>query len=120
MEQWWRFLQSLRRIYDTGTWWPNLPNAFKYALAQVVALFGLFHPFYSGDRGHFEAFQITWIALFTLSSLYTWVWDVRMDWGLGRPEHKFLGDRQMFSRKWVYYRTLCCAARVVGVIVGLC
>uniref|UniRef100_K3WSV9 SPX domain-containing protein n=1 Tax=Globisporangium ultimum (strain ATCC 200006 / CBS 805.95 / DAOM BR144) TaxID=431595 RepID=K3WSV9_GLOUD len=100
---WWRFLQSLRRIYDTETWWPNLPNAFKYALAQVVALFGIFHPFYSGDRDNVEAFQITWIVLFTLSSMYTWVWDVTMDWGLGRPQHKFLGDRQMFSRKWVYY-----------------
>ncbi|TYZ53839.1 hypothetical protein PybrP1_009810, partial [[Pythium] brassicae (nom. inval.)] len=103
---WWRFLQSLRRIYDTGTWWPNLPNAFKYALAQVVALFGLFHPFYAGDSdgsGHLQAFQVTWVVLFALSSLYTWVWDVTMDWGLGHPEHKFLSDRQMFSRTWVYY-----------------
>jgi xenotropic and polytropic retrovirus receptor 1 len=107
---WWRFLQSLRRIYDTETWWPNLPNAFKYALAQVVALFGLFHPFYSATDASVDVdfigigpFQIVWITLFTLSSLYTWVWDVWMDWGLGRPQYKFLGDRQMFSRIWVYY-----------------
>lgn len=106
---WWRFLQSLRRVYDTKTWWPNLPNAGKYALAQVVALFGLFHPFYrSGGTREvgLEAFQVVWIALFTLSSLYTWVWDVSMDWGLGRPQYKFLGDRQMFSRVWVYYAAI--------------
>ncbi|KAJ0402715.1 hypothetical protein P43SY_007857 [Pythium insidiosum] len=107
---WWRFLQSLRRIHDTETWWPNLPNAFKYALAQVVALFGLFHPFYRTgsdprdlDFAGLRGFQIAWITLFTMSSLYTWVWDVWMDWGLGRPQYKFLGDRQMFSRRWVYY-----------------
>ncbi|TMW69362.1 hypothetical protein Poli38472_001518 [Pythium oligandrum] len=112
---WFRFIQSLRRIYDSETWWPNLPNAVKYALAQVVVLFGLFHPFYR-THSHFEdvpeslgglhTFQLVWITLFTLSSLYTWVWDVWMDWGLGRPQYKFLGDRQMFSRLWVYYAAI--------------
>ncbi|DBA02069.1 TPA: hypothetical protein N0F65_000316 [Lagenidium giganteum] len=101
---WWRFLQSLRRIYDSEKWWPNLPNALKYALAQVVALFGIFHPFYTdGNYDKIHKFQIAWVVLFTMSSLYTWVWDVTMDWGLGRPQFKYLGDRQMFARKWYYY-----------------
>lgn len=106
---WWRFLQSLRRVYDTQAWWPNLFNAFKYALTQVVALFGLFHPLRvdaAGDAGSLatqRAFLVLWLFLFTASSLYTWVWDVTMDWGLGRPQFKYLGDSQMFSRKWVYY-----------------
>lgn len=71
----------------------------------MVALFGVFHPFYSSqfEAVHVRAFQVAWIVLFTLSSLYTWAWDVTMDWGLGRPQFKLLGDRQMFSRKWVYY-----------------
>ncbi|TYZ67326.1 hypothetical protein PybrP1_011226 [[Pythium] brassicae (nom. inval.)] len=102
---WWRFLQCLRRIYDSKTWWPSLPNAFKYALAQVVALFGLFHPFYaasSDQHDDTDAFRVTWVVLFTLGSLYTWVWDVTMDWGLGQPETKLRGYRQMFSRKWIY------------------
>uniref|UniRef100_M4BZZ9 EXS domain-containing protein n=1 Tax=Hyaloperonospora arabidopsidis (strain Emoy2) TaxID=559515 RepID=M4BZZ9_HYAAE len=109
---WWRFLQNLRRVYDTKTWWPHLPNAAKYALAQVVVLFGLFHPLYSDDSDettlhmHVRMFVVVWLFLFTASSLYTWIWDVTMDWGLGRPQFKFLGDSQMFSRKWVYYAAI--------------
>ncbi|POM65962.1 EXS domain containing hypothetical protein [Phytophthora palmivora] len=107
---WWRFLQNLRRVYDTKTWWPHLPNAAKYALTQVVVLFGLFHPLHSDNNeenaSRVRMFVIAWLFLFTASSLYTWVWDVTMDWGLGRPQFKFLGDSQMFSRKWVYYAAI--------------
>ncbi|KAG6965458.1 hypothetical protein JG688_00007186 [Phytophthora aleatoria] len=104
---WWRFLQNLRRVYDTKAWWPHLPNAAKYALTQVVVLFGLFHPLHSDNSeenaSQVRMFVIAWLMLFTASSLYTWIWDVTMDWGLGRPQFKFLGDSQMFSRKWIYY-----------------
>ncbi|TDH66558.1 uncharacterized protein CCR75_006087 [Bremia lactucae] len=104
---WWRFLQNLRRVYDTKTWCPHLPNAAKYALTQVVVLFGLFHPLRNNnseeDASQVRLFVITWLILFTTSSLYAWVWDVTMDWGLGRPQFHFLGDSQMFSHKWVYY-----------------
>ncbi len=37
-------MQSLRRFHDTGEHFPNHPNALKYAITMVVALFGLFHP----------------------------------------------------------------------------
>ncbi|ETN03396.1 hypothetical protein PPTG_15649 [Phytophthora nicotianae INRA-310] len=107
---WWRFLQNLRRVYDTKTWWPHLPNAAKYALTQVVVLFGLFHPLHSDNSeenaSRVRMFVVAWLMLFTASSLYTWIWDVTMDWGLGRPQFKFLGDSQMFSRKWVYYAAI--------------
>ncbi|CAI5740684.1 unnamed protein product [Peronospora destructor] len=107
---WWRFLQNLRRVYDTKTWWPHLPNAAKYALTQVVVLFGLFHPLHSDNNeenaSQVRLFSVAWLFLFTASSLYTWVWDVTMDWGLGRPQFKFLGDSQMFSHKWVYYAAI--------------
>jgi hypothetical protein len=107
---WWRFLQNLRRVYDTKTWWPHLPNAAKYALTQVVVLFGLFHPLHNDnseeDATKVRMFLVAWLFLFTASSLYTWIWDVAMDWGLGRPQYKFLGDSQMFSRKWVYYAAI--------------
>ncbi|OQR96034.1 hypothetical protein ACHHYP_17193 [Achlya hypogyna] len=99
---WWRFLQSLRRCYELSKWFPGLPNALKYAFAQLVILFGLFHSFYS-PLAPSNSLQIVWVCLFVLSSLYSWLWDVVMDWGLGRPQYKFLGDAHMYSRKWVYY-----------------
>jgi hypothetical protein len=86
---------------------PNLANAFKYAMSQSVTLFGAFHPLYLmyfGDgvndislvddddnpdgRGqsnffvrHVFSFQLFWMGLFIASSLYSFCWDVYMDWG---------------------------------------
>ena len=78
-------------------------------MTQVVALFGIFHPFYatgstaSTALGDLPPYQLVWIALFTRSSLCTWVRDVRMDWGLANSISKFVFERHMFNRVWVYY-----------------
>ena len=41
---WFRFMQCIRRYFDTGKRHPNLPNAFKYALAMMVTIFSVFNP----------------------------------------------------------------------------
>mmetsp|Transcript_20257 Transcript_20257/g.45924 ORF Transcript_20257/g.45924 Transcript_20257/m.45924 type:complete len:144 (-) Transcript_20257:1146-1577(-) len=88
-----RFLQCVRRYMDTKKRFPNLANALKYALSQTVTLFGAFHPLILFHERHenavtslknVEIFQMFWFGLFILSSLYSFVWDVYMDWGLGR------------------------------------
>eukprot|EP00568_Trieres_chinensis_P017772 CAMPEP_0183320518 /NCGR_PEP_ID=MMETSP0160_2-20130417/66522_1 /TAXON_ID=2839 ORGANISM="Odontella Sinensis, Strain Grunow 1884" /NCGR_SAMPLE_ID=MMETSP0160_2 /ASSEMBLY_ACC=CAM_ASM_000250 /LENGTH=291 /DNA_ID=CAMNT_0025487221 /DNA_START=101 /DNA_END=976 /DNA_ORIENTATION=+ len=112
---WIRFNQCLRRYMDTHKRWPNLANAFKYALSQTVTLFGAFHPLYllhvhkgnrpdqpSNENG-INLFQTFWMGLFITSSLYSFLWDVYMDWGLGRPRFAFLGPRLMFPRQLHYY-----------------
>jgi hypothetical protein len=43
------------------------------------------------------------MGLFIASSLYSFSWDVLMDWGLGRPNFAFLGPRLMFPNKFYYY-----------------
>ncbi|KAL3767430.1 hypothetical protein ACHAW5_004823 [Stephanodiscus triporus] len=129
---WFRFNQCLRRYLDTGKRMPNLANAFKYAMSQSVTLFGAFHPLYLmyvGDgvrdisladdddnldgRGqsnffvrHVFSFQLFWMGLFIASSLYSFCWDVYMDWGLGRREHGFLGTRLMFPKRSYYYTVI--------------
>jgi len=105
---WFRFNQCLRKYLDTGSRFPNLANAFKYAMSQTVTLFGAFHPLYLMAGGHevgngVSLFQFFWMALFVASSLYSFTWDVYMDWGLGRPEHNFLGPRLMFPNRLYYY-----------------
>ncbi|ETV80988.1 hypothetical protein, variant [Aphanomyces astaci] len=99
---WWRFLQCLRRVYDMKNWFPGVLNALKYALSLLVILFGLVHSFYSPLEPS-NTLQLIWVVLAVISSLYTWSWDVLMDWGLGRPAFNFLGDGRMYSRTWVYY-----------------
>ncbi|CAK4186155.1 unnamed protein product, partial [Aphanomyces euteiches] len=99
---WWRFVQSLRRVYDMKSWFPGVLNALKYAFSLLVSLFGILHSFYSPVQPS-NTIQIVWIVLFVMSSLYNWLWDVIMDWGLGRPQYNFLGDWHMYSRRWIYY-----------------
>lgn len=98
---WIRFNQCLRRYLDTGMRVPNLPNAGKYALSQTVTLFGAFHPLYLMHRDHsttsnlsddiimqeidsgiggLRLFDFFWFGIFVTSSLYSYFWDVRMDW----------------------------------------
>mmetsp|Transcript_2823 Transcript_2823/g.5981 ORF Transcript_2823/g.5981 Transcript_2823/m.5981 type:complete len:376 (-) Transcript_2823:309-1436(-) len=133
MPLWIRFNQCLRRYLDTGKRMPHLANAFKYALSQSVTLFGVFHPLYlmhnkqedplhsvslanDDDEeeetiviGKYQSnlFQLFWMGLFVSSSLYSFFWDVYMDWGLGRPEYGFLGPRLMFPKKAEYYMVIC-------------
>jgi hypothetical protein len=100
-----RFNQCLRRYADTGKRLPHLANAFKYALSQTVTLFGAFHPLYLDHNRHQDTnwFQGFWMTAFIGSSLYSFWWDVNMDWGLGRPEYNFLGPRLMYPKRSMYY-----------------
>lgn len=91
----------------------------KYALSQTVTLFGAFHPLYlmhkdrkfqnddfrleEDNSGPSHIFDMFWFFLFVSSSLYSYFWDVYMDWGLGRRKHGFLGSRLMFPNKSYYY-----------------
>eukprot|EP00298_Acanthocystis_sp_HF-20_P013635 c20445_g1_i6.p1 GENE.c20445_g1_i6~~c20445_g1_i6.p1 ORF type:complete len:596 (+),score=187.30 c20445_g1_i6:352-2139(+) len=98
---WFRFLQCVRRYRDTGKRFPNLANAAKYALAHSVVFLGLVAQSANGD------FRGVWIASLVLSTLYTFYWDVKMDWGLGSrtltPNCFDLRDRLMFPHKNFYY-----------------
>jgi hypothetical protein len=106
-----RFNQCLRRYIDTGDRFPHLANAGKYALSQTVTLFGAFHPLYleyspemRGEKSNL--FQIFWMVLFVSSSLYSFAWDVFMDWGLGRREYGFLGPTLMYPRRYYYFAVI--------------
>ena len=48
-------------------------------------------------------FEMFWFGIFIASSLYSYFWDVYMDWGLGRKEYAFLGSRLMFPKRSYYY-----------------
>ena len=95
---------------DTGDRMPHLANAAKYVLSQTVTLFGAFHPLYleydAEVDGKFNLFQIFWLLLFLTSSLYSFTWDVYMDWGLGRREYQFLGPTLMYPRRWYYFAVI--------------
>ena len=48
-------------------------------------------------------FQDFWTLAFVSSSLYSFWWDLNMDWGLGKPKYGFLGPRLMYPRRSFYF-----------------
>lgn len=102
---WLRFMQCLRRYRDNGKRHPNLSNALKYALAMLVTLAGVFNPTFS-QRGNekMTGFQIFWILSYFTSTLYSWGWDVLMDWSaIDLQAPGYLRKRRMIASSYYYY-----------------
>ena len=57
---------------DTRSRWPYLGNAFKYAFAQSVIMFGVFKPHLRNPLTDDEIpfYQAVWITTFVCSTLY--------------------------------------------------
>jgi hypothetical protein len=102
---WFRFVQCLVRFKNTGDRWPHQFNALKYGLMMTVTVFGALHPLYTTLRDTLW-FQLFWITLFVVSTLYSTYWDICQDWGLGKAKFLFLNDRQMYPQKWYYYASM--------------
>jgi hypothetical protein len=106
----WRMLQNLKQYLKTQRRFPFVVNAGKYALNHVVVLFGVFH----GDLfqlrrdggGKLEWASVVFVALFVTATMYSFVWDVAVDWGLGRRTHGFLRKRLMYRVRWPYFAAI--------------
>jgi len=68
---------------------------------MIVVFLGAFHGFDRMSGSHL--FAAVWILLFALSGSFSFVWDVLIDWGLGRPEYGFLSDKLLYGRREYYY-----------------
>ncbi|KAH9419277.1 Xenotropic and polytropic retrovirus receptor 1 [Dermatophagoides pteronyssinus] len=83
---WFRFVQCLRRYRDDNyrSLFPHVVNAGKYSTTFFVITFSTLTELTStipGDPSSSSFFQL-WIAALIISSIYTYSWDVIMDWGL--------------------------------------
>eukprot|EP00938_MAST-03A_sp_MAST-3A-sp1_P003971 g3971.t1 len=106
-----RLIQNLVLFRYSGQRWPYLGNAVKYAAAEVVVMFGTFHATrFNGDGDQdaddpdqLTAYRFIFIFFSALSTLYTYSWDIRMDWRLGKCKHKGLRFRMLYTSKSFYY-----------------
>ncbi|EDO15873.1 hypothetical protein Kpol_1009p20 [Vanderwaltozyma polyspora DSM 70294] len=87
----WRFMQCLRRYFDSDDWFPHLLNAGKYSMGIAynasLSAYRLSH--------HAKEKRNPFIVFGTLNSVYTSVWDIVMDWSLLQNIHgknRFLRD----------------------------
>lgn len=86
-----RFLQCLRKYHDTKMKFPHLVNATKY-VSSIVALFVTFKYKLNSEQWFTAYWFQMWATLFSL------IWDFRMDWGVLRSINKKLA---LWSR-WMY------------------
>ena len=102
---WFRFAQCLRRYRDTREAFPHLLNAGKYSTTFVAVLFSTLNALYS-DGVTYHPFFYVYCMSATVSSCYTYVWDIKMDWGFFAKtagEDRFLRDELVYSSSGYYY-----------------
>ncbi|XP_063747231.1 xenotropic and polytropic retrovirus receptor 1a isoform X2 [Eleginops maclovinus] len=104
---WFRFVQCLRRYRDTKRAFPHLVNAGKYSTTFFVVTFAALYATHR-EQGHTDAdmFFYLLVVFSSISSLYTLIWDLRMDWGLfdrGAGENTFLREEIVYPHKAYYY-----------------
>ena len=100
---WVRLMQCLRRYRDTGERMPHLANAVKYQFGLVVVFFGTFSPnLYSLDS-HISRSHTIFIAVCTVSTFYTYTWDVLQDWGLGDKQQGWLRSILLYPNRACYF-----------------
>ena len=104
----WRLMQCLRCYYDTRHY-PHLINAGKYFTTfPVVVLFAL----YALDRESLteglldelkeNPYLSAWVVASFIHALYTFIWDIYMDWGLFHSKN-LLRPKLGYSWKSLYY-----------------
>jgi len=108
-----RFAQNMRHFYTSKKRHPHLTNACKYMLKLMVTLFGIIHR-QEVTPSNYPAFFWCWIAIMVFSALYSFLWDIIMDWGILIAEDSCLcfpcsrfycGRHQglVFQSSWPYY-----------------
>lgn len=96
----WRFLQCLRRLADSGDSFPHLPNAAKYAMGVAFnASFCIYRV-----SNHNKGTKRYFILFAAINAIFTTIWDLVMDWSLFQSSSKnlFLRDDLYLagSRNW--------------------
>ena len=94
-----RFWQCINRYYYTEMWFPHLVNAGKY-LSTIVLLFVAYY------RNTYKAYEGQFIMMSIFATIYSYIWDITMDWGLMRgtlADTRFLRDRLKFPKSMYYF-----------------
>uniref|UniRef100_A0A8C6SWD8 Xenotropic and polytropic retrovirus receptor 1 n=1 Tax=Neogobius melanostomus TaxID=47308 RepID=A0A8C6SWD8_9GOBI len=107
---WFRFVQCLRRYRDTKRAFPHLVNAGKYSTTFFVVTFAALYSTHKDDKPQeAQVFFYLYITCQTISSLYTLIWDLKMDWGLfdrNAGENTFLREEIVYPQKAYYYSAI--------------
>ncbi|EMR10502.1 hypothetical protein PNEG_01213 [Pneumocystis murina B123] len=95
-----RFLQCLRRYYDSKHVFPHLINAGKYTCAILTYTFFSIWKINSHSK-----WRVIYIIFASINSIYTSFWDLFIDFSLMQlyAEHPLLRNNLIFKHYWIYY-----------------
>nr|XP_061794884.1 xenotropic and polytropic retrovirus receptor 1 homolog isoform X1 [Nerophis lumbriciformis] len=107
---WFRFIQCLRRYRDTKRAFPHLANAGKYSTTFFVVTFAALYSTHKAQSYEdAKIFLYLHVTCLVVSSCYTLVWDLKMDWGLfdrNAGENTFLREEIVYPHKAYYYSAI--------------
>ena len=113
MPLWLRLMQNVKLYRETDRAFPFIANAGKYLVSVAVTLFSTLHGL-SRDNAGTDAvgYTVAYTLVTCVATIYSYVWDITMDWGLARKEHRGLRARLMYGNRWVYW--VCIALDLFG------
>ena len=134
---WWRYIQTLRQVYQYRSRWPYLGNSGKYFCAAQIAILGTCGMKYNAQfhlsmltliKNTFTIANVgimypAWrsspwgIFFFVLVTLYQVSWDIFMDWELlvWKKDGIALREQRIFQSPFTYYSIL-----IVNVLLRFC
>lgn len=74
-------------------------NTIKYFMSVLVVYFSHIA---SGNSKYLDI----WIFFAVLSTLYSFVWDIKKDWNLGDTRYRFLREKLIFKKDQWYYAAI--------------
>ncbi|KAG7202378.1 hypothetical protein KM043_018697 [Ampulex compressa] len=105
---WFRFAQCVRRYKDSKEAFPHLANAGKYSTTFLVATTNALYIYHAVEyKNKWEnPWMWLWVASCLFNSIYSYTWDLKMDWGLldsNAGENRFLREEVVYSAAGFYY-----------------
>lgn len=92
-----RMIQCARLARNNKEYYCDILNFFKYFSSLMVAIFS----FISGMTSKTMFFNI-WIVFAIISTIYSYSWDIKMDWGLLKTKN-LLREKLLYEKKYYYF-----------------
>lgn len=89
-----RIIQCLRQGYDKGEYFltPFFFNTIKYAVSLVTSVLAFQYKLMG------TSILAVWLVFAAISTIYSYIWDIKMDWGLFQKN-----DKHPFLRKYLNF-----------------
>jgi len=98
----WRFIQCVRRFWDTRLIFPHFANTMKYTAAILQLWIATVYQI-NGSHGAFAIWTISLIIAYG----YGGTWDLYMDWGLfERNDKHWLLRKEITYPTWFYFEAV--------------